>query len=391
MTIVGTRPEIIKLSRVINELEKHTQHILVHTGQNFDYELNEIFFRDLEIRKPDYFLDAARANAAETIGNVIINIDQVLENQQPDAVLVYGDTNSCLCVISAKRRKIPVFHMEAGNRCFDQRVPEEINRKIIDHISDINLTLSEHARRYLLAEGLRPETIFKIGSSMQEVFSYYMPKIQESNVLTELALQSNEYFLVSMHREENVDSEENLLDLLTTLNAIAITYNKKVIVSTHPRTRIRLEALQQTKKSLTMNSLIHFLKPFGFLDYIKLQLESFCIISDSGSLTEDSSILDLPAITIREAHERPEGMDVGTLIMSGLKSEHVIQSINVVTADRKNESRHFAIVPDYAVEEISKKVVRIIFSYIGYINRTVWFKKNIQNNNLTEMAKELLT
>lgn len=381
MTIVGTRPEIIKLSRVIAELEKHTQHILVHTGQNFDYELNEIFFRDLEIRKPDYFLKAADENAAKTIGQVIIKTDEVLEKEKPEAVLVYGDTNSCLAVLAAKRRKIPVFHMEAGNRCFDQRVPEEINRKILDHISDVNLTLSEHARRYLLAEGLRPETTFKIGSSMQEIFNYYMPGIQASNILDELNLSSDNYFVVSAHREENVDSNENLTELLMTLNAIAEIYKKQIIVSTHPRTRLRLESLRKNNNRLKMDSHIQFLKPFGFLAYVKLQLEAFCVLSDSGSLTEDSSILDFPAITIRQAHERPEGMDVTTILMSGLKSERVLQAIDIVTKQHVKGRRNFAIVPDYVANDVSKKVVRIILSYVDYINRTVWHKDSIASHN----------
>lgn len=377
MTIVGTRPEIIKLSRVIAELEKHTNHILVHTGQNFDYELNEIFFRDLEIRKPDYFLDAACENAAKTIGQVIIKADEVLEIEKPDAVLVYGDTNSCLSVISAKRRKIPIFHMEAGNRCFDQRVPEEINRKILDHISDINLTLSEHARRYLINEGLKPETVMKIGSSMKEIFDYYMPAIQNSQILQNLNLKTGDYFIISAHREENVDSKENLTNLLLTLNAIAKKYNKTVIVSTHPRTRIRLESMHNIK----MDSRIQFMKPFGFLDYIKLQKEAFCVLSDSGSLTEDSSVLDFPAITIRQAHERPEGMDVGTLVMSGLEAERVIQAIEMVTQQFIKGQRNFAMVPDYNVDNVSQKVVRIILSYIDYINRTVWYKHLDSNQN----------
>lgn len=377
MTIVGTRPEIIKLSRVIAELEAHTNHILVHTGQNFDYELNEIFFRDLEIRKPDYFLEAAGENAAETIGQVIIKADAVLEKENPDAVLVYGDTNSCLCVVSAKRRKIPVFHMEAGNRCFDQRVPEEINRKMIDHISDINLTLSEHARRYLLAEGLKPETIIKVGSSMKEVFTYYQSGIQASSILDKLNVVPRDYFIVSAHREENVDSVENLIDLLNTLNQIAKIYRKKVIVSTHPRTRLRLESLRKTRQELTMNSQIEFLKPFGFLDYAKLQQQAFCVLSDSGSLTEDASILDFPAITIRQAHERPEGMDVGTLVMSGLQTERVIQAINMVTKQHQYGIKNSVLPPDYDVDNVSKKVVRIIMSYIDYVNRTVWYKNTI--------------
>jgi len=374
MTIVGTRPEIIKLSRVIAELEKYTQHILVHTGQNYDYELNEVFFKDLEIKKPNYFLDAAGSNSAETIGNVIIKIDQVLEKERPDAVLFYGDTNSCLAAISAKRRKIPLFHMEAGNRCFDQRVPEEINRKILDHISDINLTLSEHARRYLISEGLKPETVIKVGSSMQEVFNYYQHGIERSKILEELQLVSGDYFIVSAHREENVDSSENLSDIFAALNSIAEKYNKKIIVSTHPRTRARLEALSNQDQTLQFDQRILFLKPFGFLDYVKLMQNAFCVLSDSGSITEDSSVLHIPAITIRQAHERPEGMDVGTLIMSGLKSERVLQAIDIVTTQHNKNQRNIAMVPDYDTDNVSQKVVRIIVSYVDYVNRTVWHK-----------------
>ncbi|EKD71146.1 MAG: hypothetical protein ACD_46C00263G0005 [uncultured bacterium] len=384
MTIVGTRPEIIKLSRVIAELEKYTNHILVHSGQNYDYELNEIFFHDLEIKKPDYYLEAADKNAAKTIGQVIIKTDEILEKEKPDAVLVYGDTNSCLSVLAAKRQKIPVFHMEAGNRCFDQRVPEEINRKILDHISDVNLTLSEHARRYLLSEGLRPDTIIKIGSCMQEVFNYYMAGIKASTVLDELDLMPGNYFIVSTHREENVDSKENLIDLLTTLNVIAEKYNKKVIVSTHPRTRLRLESLRNDDNLIEMDTRILFLKPFGFLAYSKLQQEAYCVLSDSGSLTEDSTILNFPAVAIRQTHERPEGMDVGTLIMSGLKKERVIQAINVVTQQQQKNQRNFALVPDYIVDNVSQKVIRIILSYTDYVNRVIWHKeiKNLQGLNL---------
>lgn len=376
MTIVGTRPEIIKMSRVIAELEEYTHHVLVHTRQNFDYELNEIFFRDLGLRQPDYLLDTARATPIETIGQVLVKVDQILEKEQPDAVLIYGDTNSCLAALSAKRRKIPLFHMEAGNRCFDQRVPEEINRKIIDHISDVNLTLSEHARRYLLAEGLSPETTFKIGSSMKEVFNYYMPAILRSNILEELKLKSGCYFIISAHREENVDSQDNLIDLLTSLNAIAEIYKKNVIVSTHPRTHSRLEALSATNSNFTIHPNIQFLKPFGFLDYAKLQLEAFCVLSDSGSLTEDSSILNFPAVAIRQTHERPEGMDVATIIMGGLKTERIIQAIEVVTSQHIKGQRNFAIIPDYDTSHVSQKVVRIIMSYVDYINRTVWHKSH---------------
>lgn len=372
MTIVGTRPEIIKLSRVMAELDKYTNHIIVHTGQNYDYELNEVFFNDLKIRKPDYFLDVAGENAAKTISNVIFKSDEILEKIKPDAVLLYGDTNSCLSVISAKRKKIPIFHMEAGNRCFDQRVPEEINRKIVDHLSDINMPLSEHARGYLLNEGLKPETIIKTGSPMKEVLQFHKKEIDNSDILERENLTRGEYFIVSTHREENVDSERNFSDLLDSLNAITTKYNKKVIVSTHPRTRKKLENIHFQNQ----NSLIEFMKPFGFIDYIKLQQNAFCVISDSGTITEESSVLQFPAITIRQAHERPEGMDEGTLIMSGLKSERIIDAIDVVTSQFTENNSVIEIIPDYDTENVSKKVVRIILSYTDYINRTVWHKFN---------------
>lgn len=370
MTIVGTRPEIIKLSRVIAELDKHTEHILVHTGQNYDYELNEIFFEELGIRKPDVFLNAAAGNAAETIGQVIIKSDAVLETHQPDAVLLYGDTNSCMSVISAKRKKIPIFHMEAGNRCFDQRVPEEINRKIVDHLSDINMPLSEHARKYLENEGIAPETIIKTGSPMREVLEHHKADIQASNVLDREGLTIGDYFIVSTHREENVDSEENFKNLLETLTAIQNTYDKTVIVSTHPRTRKKLEAIG----FVNANDNVRFMKPFGFLDYIKLQQDAFCVISDSGTITEESSILGFPAITIRQAHERPEGMDEGTLIMSGLHKDRVMEAINVVVSQHEENSTVIRMVDDYTTSNVSKKVLRIILSYTDYINRTVWKK-----------------
>lgn len=370
MTIVGTRPEIIKLSRVMAELDKYTEHIIVHTGQNFDYELNEIFFKELHIRKPDYFLDAAGKNAAETIANVIQKSDALMETVKPDAVLLYGDTNSCLSVISAKRRKIPIFHMEAGNRCFDQRVPEEINRKIVDHLSDINMPLSEHARRYLLAEGLRPETVIKTGSPMTEVLLYHKDEIERNEVLEKEGLQKGEYFIVSTHREENVDSEKNFSDLLASLNAIVDKYQKKVIVSTHPRTRKKLESIG----FVNSNPMIEFMKPFGFMEYVKLQQNAFCVISDSGTITEESSILHFPAITIRQAHERPEGMDEGTLIMSGLDSVRILESIEVVTRQYAEGKDVIHSIPDYAADNVSKKVVRIILSYTDYVNRTVWHK-----------------
>lgn len=370
MTIVGTRPEIIKLSRVMAELDKYTEHIIVHTGQNFDYELNEIFFKELHIRKPDYFLDAAGKNAAETIANVIQKSDALMETVKPDAVLLYGDTNSCLSVISAKRRKIPIFHMEAGNRCFDQRVPEEINRKIVDHLSDINMPLSEHARRYLLAEGLRPETVIKTGSPMTEVLLYHKDEIERNEVLEKEGLRKGEYFIVSTHREENVDSEKNFSDLLASLNAIVDKYQKKVIVSTHPRTRKKLESIG----FVNSNPMIEFMKPFGFMEYVKLQQNAFCVISDSGTITEESSILHFPAITIRQAHERPEGMDEGTLIMSGLDSVRILESVEVVTRQYAEGKDVIHSIPDYAADNVSKKVVRIILSYTDYVNRTVWHK-----------------
>jgi UDP-N-acetylglucosamine 2-epimerase len=370
MTIVGTRPEIIKLSRVMAELDKYSDHLIVHTGQNYDYELNEIFFKELQIRKPDYFLDAAGTNPAATIANVISKTDDLLEKEKPDALLLYGDTNSCLAVISAKRRKIPIFHMEAGNRCFDQRVPEEINRKIVDHLSDINMPLSEHARNYLIAEGIKPETIIKTGSPMNEVLQFHRDEIEASDVLERENLIPSEYFIVSTHREENLDNEENFNDLLNSLNAIVEKYGKRVIVSTHPRTRKKLEQLG----FVNGNSKIQFLKPFGFIDYIKLQKNAFCVISDSGTITEESSILNFPAITIRQAHERPEGMDEGTLIMSGLHSDRILNSIEVVTSQFANNPQTFKIVPDYKIDNVSKKVVRIILSYTDYINRTVWHK-----------------
>ena len=368
MTIVGTRPEIIKLSRVINELDKYTDHILVHSGQNYDYELNEVFFSEMEIKKPDYFLNAAADNAAMTIGNVIAKSDELMEKIKPDAVLLYGDTNSCLSVISAKRRKIPVFHMEAGNRCFDERVPEEINRKIVDHLSDINMTLTEHARRYLISEGLGAETVIKTGSSMKEVLNYYKDKIENSDVLERLKLKEKDFFIVSTHREENVDSEENFNDLLESLNVMATTYGKRIIVSTHPRTRKKLESLS----SVEFNPLIEFMKPLGFFDYIWLQKNAYCAISDSGTITEESSILGFPAITIRQAHERPEGMDEGVLIMAGLKSDDILSSIDIVVGQHNENNNVIRIVNDYDVENVSSKVVRIIVSYIDYINRTVW-------------------
>ena len=368
MTIVGTRPEIIKLSRVMAELDRHVQHIVVHSGQNYDYELNGIFFSEMGIRKPDYFLDAVGKNVADTIGNVISKADEVMEKEQPDALLLLGDTNSCLAAISAKRRKIPIFHMEAGNRCFDLRVPEEINRKIVDHISDINMTYTEHARRYLLAEGVRPETVIKTGSPMKEVLIHHRSQIDSSDVLARLELKTGGYFLVSAHREENIDNEVNFGHLLQSLVAIAECYDRPVIVSTHPRTRKRLEQ----KEAAEFDSRIHFLKPLGFPDYVKLQMNAACVISDSGTITEESSILKFPAVTIRQSHERPEGMDEGTLIMCGLEAHSVINSIKVVMAQQAAGGGEVCTVADYDVDNVSRKVLRIIFSYTDYVNRTVW-------------------
>jgi UDP-N-acetylglucosamine 2-epimerase (non-hydrolysing) len=370
MTLVGTRPELIKMSRVIAELDQHVNHVLVHSGQNYDYELNQVFFDDLEIRKPDHFLGAVGETAAQTIAEVIIKADEVLELEKPDAILLYGDTNTCLAVISAKRRKVPVFHMEAGNRCFDQRVPEELNRKVLDHLSDINMVLTEHARRYLLDEGINPETIIKTGSHMEEVLDFYMPKIQQSDVLARTGLEANKFFIVSAHREENVDTPENLRDLLDTLKALADEYGFPILVSTHPRTKKRLEALGESLD----HPLIRFEKPFGLLDYIKLQMNAFCVLSDSGTITEEASLLNLPAITIRNVHERPEGMDEGTLVMSGLKAERVLESVKVVTSQHDAEKRVIPIVKDYQAGPVSKQVLRIVLSYTDYINRTVWFK-----------------
>ena len=369
ITIVGTRPEIIKLSCVISELDKYMTNILVHTGQNFDYELNEIFFSELGIRKPDYFLDAVGENLATTIANILIKIDTVFDKEQPDAILILGDTNSCLSAIIAKRKKIPIFHMEAGNRCFDQRVPEEINRKIVDHLSDINLTYTEHARRYLIQEGLKPEMIIKTGSPMKEVLLKHVDKINNSKILEKLDLEVNNYFVVSMHREENIDNEENFNKLLESLSEIVKYFDKPIIVSTHPRTRKKLE-----QKNNVLDERINFMKPLGFLDYIKLQKSAYCVISDSGTITEESSILQFPAVTIRQVHERPEGMDEGALIMCGLDYQNVINSIKIVVEQFKISNTLFNTVQDYEQINISHKVVRIIQSYTDYVNRTVWKK-----------------
>ncbi len=369
VTVIGTRPEIIKLSRVITVLNQHVEHTLVHTGQNFDYELNEIFFRDLELKKPDVFLDAVGETLAETIGNVITRLDRVLSEIQPDAFLVLGDTNSCLGVIPAKRRKIPIFHMEAGNRCFDQRVPEEVNRKIVDHTSDINMTFTEHARRYLIAEGIRPETIIKTGSPTHEVLVHAMPKIEASDIVSRLGLTPGAYFVVSAHREENIEDPNHFRNFLATLTALAARYQQPVIVTTHPRTRKQLDAL-----GVAISPLVQFLKPLGFFDYVQLQRGARCVVSDSGTITEEATILNLPAVTIRDAHERPEGMDEGTLIMSGLEPEHVLRCVEIVMSQHRAGERRFRRIPDYAPENVSEKVLRIIMSYTQYVNRVVWRK-----------------
>ena len=363
MTIVGTRPEIIKLACVIKELDKYTEHILVHTGQNYDYELNQVFFEDLGLRAPDVYMDAAGENAAETIANVISKSDKLFKEYRPDAVLLYGDTNSCLAVISAKRNKIPVFHMEAGNRCFDERVPEELNRKVLDHLSDINMTLTEHARRYLIAEGIRPETIIKTGSSMEEVFAMNKEKIAQSDIINKLGLKEKEYFVLSAHREENVDNEKNFINLLNSINKVAEVYNMPIVFSAHPRTRKKIEAM-----NFKFNELVKYMKPLGFNDYNKLQQNAFCVISDSGTITEESSLLGFPAITIRQAHERPEGMDEGTLIMSGVEEKGILDAIKVVTDQNVKMNQ----VADYKAPYLASKVVRIILSYTDYVNRTVW-------------------
>jgi len=370
MTIVGTRPEIIKLSEVMKELDKHTNHVLVHTGQNYDYELNEIFFEQLGVRRPDFFLEAVKGTVSETIGDIIAKADKVIAAEKPDAILVYGDTNSCLSVIPAKKRKVPIFHMEAGNRSFDQRVPEEINRKIVDHLSDINMPLSEQARDYLISEGIRPETIIKTGSSMLEVLNANMDKIQASDILQKEGLKPQKYMLMSIHREENVDSEQNFSDLLESIDKMSEVYGMPIIISTHPRTRKKLESIGYEAK----NDLIRFSKPYGFHEYNKLQMEAFCVISDSGTIAEEGSLLNLPAITIRQAHERPEGMDEGTLIMSGLNKDRIIEAIDVVTKQHDKNKRPMKVVADYNVDNVSKKVLRIILSYTDYINRTVWKK-----------------
>ncbi len=371
MTIVGTRPEIIKLSQVMKELDKFTEHIIVHTGQNYDYELNELFFEQLNIRKPDYFLEAIKGTVSETIGDIIAKADKIFEEINPDALLIYGDTNSCLSVIPAKKRKIPIFHMEAGNRCFDQRVPEEVNRKIVDHLSDINMVLSEQARDNLINEGIKPETIIKTGSSMLEVLKVNMKDIKSSNILEKENLKANEYIIMSIHREENVDSSKNFTDLLESIDELSNKYNMPIIISTHPRTRKKLQEIGYENT----NPLIRFSKPYGFHEYNNLQMNAFCVISDSGTISEEGSILNLPAVTIRQAHERPEGMDETTVIMSGLNKNRIIESVEVATKHNKEVERVIKSVKDYDVDNTSKKVIRIILSYIDYVNRTVWHKE----------------
>jgi len=371
MTIVGTRPELIKLSRVIAELDRSMHHVLVHTGQNYDDELNRIFFEDLEIRQPDYYLEAAGATAVDTIAQVLSRVDPVMAKEKPDAILLYGDTNSCMAAIAAKRRKIPVFHMEAGNRSFDERVPEEINRRIVDHTSDINMPLTEHARNYLLSEGIRAETVIKTGSCMQEVLGYYASKIEASDVLERLQLQAGKYFLVSAHREENVDSPERLTALLDSLHALVQRYDMPVIFSVHPRTRKRLDDLAHGK----MDSKVRLMKAMGFLDYIQLQKHARCVISDSGTIAEESSLLGFPAVTIRQAHERPEGMDQGTLIMSDIVLERLLDAITIVMA-QCDRGDLVDIVPDYRGGKVSVQVARIIQSYTDYIRWTVWHESS---------------
>lgn len=367
MTIVGTRPEIIRLSRVMSKLDKYCEHIIVHTGQNYDYELNEIFFRDLDVKKPTYFLNAAGKNAAETIGNLIIKVDQVLEECKPDAILLLGDTNSCLSAIPAKRRKIPIFHMEAGNRCFDQRVPEETNRKIVDHTADINLTYSSIARDYLIAEGFPVDRIIKTGSPMYEVLQYYRPQIESSNILKHLGLEKHNYFVVSAHREENIDNDKNINKLVNILNTMAERYKIPVIVSTHPRTRAKFE-----KYGFAFKNEIRLLKPLGFHDYNHLQMNSCVVISDSGTITEESSILNFPAVNIREAHERPEGFEEASVMMVGLELERTMQAISILKEQPRGSERLLRLVNDYSMPNVSDKVVRIVHSYVDYVKRVVW-------------------
>ena len=367
MTVVGTRPEIIRLSRVIDKLDRHCEHVLVHTGQNYDYELNEVFFSELGIRKPDHFLEAAGASAAQTIGQVIINVDQVLADVKPQALLILGDTNSCLAAIAAKRRKVPIFHMEAGNRCFDFRVPEEINRRIVDHTADINLTYSQIARQYLLREGLPPDQIICTGSPMREVLEHYQAGIDQSDVLARLNLETQKYFVVSSHREENVDDPARLQQLIDLLNALASQFDQPVIVSTHPRTRKRIDAL-----GAEVDARVQFHKPFGFLDYIKLQSRARVVLSDSGTITEESSILNFPALNLRDVHERPEGFEEAAVMFVGFDVERMLQAIPILEAQPRGNERLLRLVNDYAPANVSDKVLRIIMSYTGFVNRRVW-------------------
>ena len=369
VTVVGTRPEIIRLACVIKKLDEHCEHILIHTGQNYDYELNEIFFDDLGIRKPDYFLAAAGSSGAETIGNVIIKVDKVLEEIRPEAMLVLGDTNSCMAILPAKRRKIPTFHMEAGNRCFDQRVPEEINRRVVDHMADINLTYSSIARDYLLSEGLPPDTIIKTGSPMFEVLNTYRDEIEISDVLKRLDLKVNKFFVVSVHREENIDSDKNLLHLMESLNSIADFYQIPIIVSTHPRTRKCIDKIK-----VELNPIIQLLKPLGFLDYNKLQISAKAVLSDSGTINEEASIMNFPAINLREAHERPEGMEEAVVMMTGLGKERIMQSLAIIDKQPRGEQRLIREVSDYSMPNVSDKIVRIVHSYVDYVNRVIWKK-----------------
>ena len=369
MTVVGTRPEIIRLSRVLSALNQYCDHILVHTGQNYDFELNEVFFQELELRRPDYFLEAAGTSAAETIGNTIIKLDPILEKERPEALLVLGDTNSCLAVIPAKRRKIPIFHMEAGNRCFDQRVPEETNRKIVDHTADINLTYSDIAREYLLREGLLPDRVIKTGSPMCEVLNYYSGKIDSSDVLTRLKLKAYDYFVVSAHREENIESDQHFGKLVVILNGLAEKYGKRVIVSTHPRTRNRVE-----KSGVVFHTKVELMKPLGFYDYVFLQKNASAVFSDSGTINEEASILNFPALNLREAHERPEGMEEGAVMMVGLEVERVMQGLAILETQPRGGQRGLRQVADYSMPNVSEKVVRLIHSYTDYVNRVVWKK-----------------
>lgn len=368
-TIVGTRPEIIRLSRVMAALDRHVEHVIIHTGQNYDYELNQVFFEDLELRRPDYFLDAAGRNAAETIGLVICHGDEVLAAVRPDAVLILGDTNSSLSAIAAKRRRIPVFHMEAGNRCFDQRVPEEINRKIVDHISDVNMPYSAISREYLLREGFPPDRVIKTGSPMYEVLHHYRPKIETSDVLRRLGLRDLDYFVVSSHREENIDSPEQFTRLVSLLHAVARRYGRRIIVSTHPRTRKKIDAM-----GIILPPEVELLKPLGFCDYVHLELHAKATLSDSGTITEESSIMNFPALNIRNAHERPEGMEEGAVMMTGLEEDRVMEGLRILETQGRGERRTLKMVGDYDVPSVSSKVVRIILSYANYIRRVVWYE-----------------